>query len=496
MRALFWLFLFWGALPAAAVAQEIAHLPYYSADTTQVQQLAVAHRALVQQHFGTPTEGNGEYRDHYRRIAREAAADMYNSVRHSALLDPVLNPYVQRVFRQILAANPQLPPVQLVLSRNPEPNAHAVGSGTIMLNLGLLARLENESQLAFVLCHELAHVQARHMDTSLRARLTTLHSRELRRQVRRIVAAEYNVSSKLKTLVLGLSLTSTYHQRTHEKQADSLGYTLLKRSRFDAAQAYRALQLLDKIDEPLAAQPLKLAPFFGCAAAPYPLPEAAPARPKSIFTVAAPTQTALELTDTLKSHPDCAKRMRYLRELSQGQVADGPPATPPSPEFAQVRSLSRLEVIQSWFDFDCYDHALFEALQLLQEQPQHQYGRHMVTLCLFELREHLLHHRFTEVVSNSSPRQPESFRQLLAALYAWKLEDYPGLSTCFAQTAGPAPTGAAAPDEYALAASYAAAALAADATAASRQQQYLARYQRGRFSRLLFPPPPAKKPIR
>jgi predicted Zn-dependent protease len=71
----------------------------------------------------------------------------------------VLNPYVQRVFDHIRQANPQLPPVQLVLSRNPEPNAHAVGNSTVMLNVGLLGRLENESQLAYILCHELAHVQ-------------------------------------------------------------------------------------------------------------------------------------------------------------------------------------------------------------------------------------------------------------------------------------------------------------------------------------------------
>ena len=33
-------------------------------------------------------------------------------------------------------------------------------------------------------------------------------------------------------------------------------------------------------------------------------------------------------------------------------------------------AMSRLEAVQSWFHFDCYDHALFEALQLLNEQPQ------------------------------------------------------------------------------------------------------------------------------
>ena len=492
MRQLLLLFALGGALATPAAAQEAGYLPYFSPDTVQVQQLAATHRAAVQRDFEVPKTGSGEYREHYRKVAREAAAEVYNSVRYSALLDPVLNPYVQGVFQQIIRANPQLPAARLVLSRNPEPNAHAVGSSTVMLNLGLLARLENESQLAFVLCHELAHMQARHMETSLREQLTTIHSKELKREVRRIVAEEYNISSKLKTLALGMSLNSTYHQRKHEKQADSLGYTLLKRTRFEAPQAYRVLQLLDKIDQPRGAGSLALARYFGCAAFPYPV-ATVPPKSKSIFTVAAPVQTALELTDTLKSHPDCGKRMGYLRALAQGQVADSAPTTPPAPEFAHVRALSQLEVVQSWFDYDCYDHALFEALELLPEQPDNGYLHAVVTLSLFELRQHLLNHRFTEVVGNVSRHNPASFNQLLTALYAWKAEDYPGLSACFAQ-AGTAPALPA--NEYALAAQYAAATLAAAPTAPTLRQHYLTRYQHGRFRPLLFPETPAKKSSR
>ena len=494
MRHLFLLLALCGALATPAAAQPAVYPPYYSPDTVQVQQLAAAHRAAVQLALAVPKTGSGEYRDHYRKVAREAAAEVYNSVRYSALLDPVLNPYVQGVFQQIVRANPQLPAARLVLSRNPEPNAHAVGSSTVLLNLGLLARLENESQLAFVLCHELAHMQARHMETSLREQLTTIHGKELKRAVRRIVAEEYNIGSKLKALALGMSLNSTYHQRKHEKQADSLGYVLLKRTGFEAPQAYRALQLLDKIDEPRGETSLALARYFGCAAFPYPLAPALP-KPKSIFTVAAPAQTALELTDTLKSHPDCGKRMGYLRALAQGQVADGPPATPPTPAFAQMRALSQLEVVQSWFDYDCYDHALFEALLLLPEQPDNTYLHAVVTLSLFELHQHLLNHRFTEVVGNVSRYNPASFNQLLTTLYAWQAADYSGLSACFAQaTAAAAPAPPA--NEYALAAQYAAAVLAAAPAAAPLRQQYLARYQHGRFRPLLFPETPAKKSSR
>ena len=467
-------------------AQAPAELPFYSPDTVKVQQLAVAHRASVRQHFTatTPKAASGEYRDHYRKIAQEAATEVYNSVRYAALLDPVLEPYVQRIFGQLKAANPQLPAVQLVLSRNPEPNAHAMGNGTVMLNIGLLARLENESQLAFILCHELAHVQARHMDSGLRESLTTLHSKELKREVRRIVAQEYNIGSKLKTLALGMSLSSNYHQRKYEKQADSLGYVLLRRTAFDATQAYRALQLLDKMDEPYSAERLDLARYFGCAAAPYAY-ETAPAKPRSIFTVGAKATTVLETSDTLKSHPDCAKRMRFVRELAQGQVADGPPAAP-TPEWSRMVALSRLEVVQSWFDYDCYDHALFEALQLLPTQPQSTYLRSVVTLSLYELRRHLVDHSFMEVVGNVSKHNPENFNQLLTALYAWKAEDYKGLTACFAQQPAAAAPPAATPDEYALAARYAAATLVDEPATAALRQQYLAQYRQGRFAKLLF----------
>ncbi|SFQ36700.1 M48 family metalloprotease [Hymenobacter arizonensis] len=493
MRLLLLLFFLNSALVISAEAQQAQYLPFYSADTLRAHELAVAQQAAVQKYLVLPKSASSEYREHYRKIAQEAATDIYNTVRHSALLDPVLEPFVQRVFAQIREANPQLPPVQLVLSRNPAPNAHAVGNSTVMLNVGLLARLENESQLAYVLCHELAHIQAQHMERTLRGQLTKIHSKELRREVKRIVADEYNIGSKLKALALGLSLNSTFHHRQYEKQADSLGYTLLKRTRFDAPQAYRVLQLLDKIDQPRSPEPLALGQYFGCAAFPYPLPEA-PVKSRSIFTVAAPVKTALETTDTLKSHPDCAKRMRYLSELAQGQVADAPAA--PTPEFARIISVSRLEAVQSWFDYDCYDHALFEALQLLGEEPQNSYLRSVVTLSLYELREHLLKHTFYEVVGNVSQHHPENFNQLRTALNAWKADDYQGLLACFAQSAGAAPATAAPADEYTLAASYAAAAISGAPAAATLQRQYLTHYHNGKFAKLLFPNSmPSKKSI-
>jgi Zn-dependent protease with chaperone function len=485
MLRLYFLLLF-GALLRPARAQD-TYLPYYSKDTAQVFQLAQAHRNTLKTHLVVPKTGSSEYRDHYKRIVKQTSDEVYNSIRYSALLDPVVNPYVQQVFARILKANPQLPATaRLVLTKNPEPNAEALADGTVLLHIGLLPRLENESQLAFILCHELAHVQCRHTEKGLHEQLTTLHSKEMRRQFRRIVNSQYNISSKLKELALGVSLHNSYHSRQHEKQADSLGYVLLARTSFEAPQAFRALELLDKIDEPETTGPLDLTSSFSCASFPKAL-AAAPTKPVSIFQVKT-TKTVLETTDTLKTHPDCLKRMLFVSSLAKGNVARG--AQPTGSEYARIRAIGRLEVVQSWFDYDCYDRALFNALGLLREQPQNAYLHSVVQLSLYELRQHLEKHTFMEVVSKISTQNSDSFNQLLYALYGLHFEDFKGLGACFAQLTGPP---AAPANEYALAARYAATALADDAAkAAAAKAQYQRQYAGGKFDKLLFPSVPVK----
>jgi Zn-dependent protease with chaperone function len=477
---------FLGGIIGGAAAQQRPYLPYHVRDTTQLSALARQHRAAMTTHFVVPKGASAEFRDHYKRIVTAAAQDLYNSVRYTALPDSVLNPQVQRVFKRIVQANPGLPPTRLLLSRNPEPNAYATGDGTVVLNVGLLPKLENESQLAFVLCHELAHTALRHVDTGIESRLAVIHGKELQRAVQRIVLEEYNIASKIKSLALGYSLNTNYHQRRYETQADSLGYALLTRTQYDAPQAYRALELLDVIDQPDAPEPLELGRYFSCASFTRPL-TAAPA-PKSIFAVQREAPTALELTDTLKSHPDCAKRMRLIRRLAADKVASGPQAGT-SAQWERLRQASRLEVVQAWFDYDCYDRAFYGALQQLRREPQNAYLQAVVVLCLYELRQHMQQHKFYEVVSNTSAHNPASFNELLGVLNGLQLADFKNLSACFAQTTG-ASAPAAGADEYTLAAQYAGLQLADDpARAAAVRQHYQQQYRGGRFDALLFPDP-------
>ena len=67
--------------------------------------------------------------------------------------------YIQSVVKKIINSNEVLKEldVRVVFSRDLWPNAYSIGDGTIAFNAGLFIFLKNEAEMAFILCHELAH---------------------------------------------------------------------------------------------------------------------------------------------------------------------------------------------------------------------------------------------------------------------------------------------------------------------------------------------------
>lgn len=78
-------------------------------------------------------------------------------------LHPALGTYVSRVGTSLarVSERPNLP-YEFVVLNNSTPNAWALPGGKIAVNRGLLYELEDESQLAAVLGHEIVHAAARH----------------------------------------------------------------------------------------------------------------------------------------------------------------------------------------------------------------------------------------------------------------------------------------------------------------------------------------------
>lgn len=68
---------------------------------------------------------------------------------------------VQRLADRLAEADPSAPRIRVRVVPSEKVNAFALPDGTVLLNTGLLSRLQSENGLAFVLGHEMAHVRNR-----------------------------------------------------------------------------------------------------------------------------------------------------------------------------------------------------------------------------------------------------------------------------------------------------------------------------------------------
>jgi len=76
--------------------------------------------------------------------------------------DPVVNEYVNRLTQNLVRHSDAHVPFTVHVLEAPDINAFALPGGYFFVNTGLILAADNESQLAGVMAHEIAHVAARH----------------------------------------------------------------------------------------------------------------------------------------------------------------------------------------------------------------------------------------------------------------------------------------------------------------------------------------------
>lgn len=108
-------------------------------------------------------------------------------------------------------------------ARIPYSNAYCAENGIVLVNIGLLAKVENEAQLAFIICHEISHYKANH-------RLQLYN--DDRKDIRKLRPEELLLSQNL------------YSQQL-ELEADSMGFALYLGTPFEPQAALGAFAITE-----------------------------------------------------------------------------------------------------------------------------------------------------------------------------------------------------------------------------------------------------------
>ena len=158
--------------------------------------------------------------------------------------DPALQQYVTTVGMK-LAMNSERPnlPWHFTVVDTPAINAFALPGGYIYITRGILAYLDDESQMAGVLGHEIGHVTARHS--------VNQQSKSTLAQIGIIGGAIFapGGAAAAEAASSGLGLLFLKYGRDDEAQADQLGVRYATRAGWDPAGVPRMLVTLGRIEE-------------------------------------------------------------------------------------------------------------------------------------------------------------------------------------------------------------------------------------------------------
>ncbi len=331
-----------------------------------------------------------------------------------------LNLYVEQIFQTILDANPNINSdrMELLVSRDPIPNASCFGEGTFVINSSLIRRLENESQIAFVIAHEIAHYIDDHVNTGIINYVETKNDRSTQKEIKRVTKQKYNRNQQGVAVLKNVMYDSSQMSRTKESEADVRALELLANTTYSLEEAYKALTLLDTIDEEKYKEEIIIHREFNRPLYPFKPEWKVEENPLEAFF---DKEQKLELydlnEDSLKTHPNSLERASLIEQKIANYDPSGRQVNLQSKEIHdQAVQQADFDLVLNSYHFQNYGYTIYQSLQLQQKYPDHPFLVGIIGACMGEMAQAINKHELGKILPASSPEYEDNYNDLLKFL--------------------------------------------------------------------------------
>jgi len=293
-----------------------------------------------------------------------------------------LNEYLQEISDYLLRENPIKLKIKVFATRLYDVNARSIGEGTLMFDIGLLAKVENEAQLAFIVGHEITHYIKNHSFESFKSQ------KQLQEDVTR---SGERMAERIKK--------NMKYSRDSEFEADQYGLKLLGNSDYSVHESIKALKLLELAETDLYSDSLDYLSIFNSTEMPldslfgiiykqkkytYKKGEKKKAQKTYVNQKVKPEDETSEEAITSKeknedvdmfaTHPDIKDRIKTIENIKNSPEFKGNKLFILGEDrFMKIRRIARIELVNSLFQSGYYSRALYESLQLLQIEPNNSF---------------------------------------------------------------------------------------------------------------------------
>jgi hypothetical protein len=305
-----------------------------------------------------------------RKITREFYFDsnfaldnfLYNG---KVIFNASFSNYMKRVAAILLQNEPLVKGrLRFYLIASPEVNAFADHEGSIFITTGLLARLDNEAQLASILAHEAVHYVLKHALVG--------HIEEFK--------IDQGIST-YETDAANYLLRKHSFNRLQETQADINGFRTYIRSGYKIGALLDAFRILRTTGQPAFAGMADSTLFTWNSIR----------MPRAWFDTAYVDPLAEdEEDDAYSTHPALSKRSDTLRKIICGMALDtnsGKEFLVSEQEFGELRRQSQLSLCNQYILNGDFAGALYHISAMLKKHPEDQIAWGELARCLYVYAE-------------------------------------------------------------------------------------------------------------
>ncbi len=318
--------------------------------------------------------------------------------------DPV-SKYINKVADILLAENPKLrKELRFYVAKSPSVNAFSTDNGIIIVNVGLIAQLENEAQLAYCLAHEITHYVKKHNLNIFLEKKKIFSGKD-----------SYNKLSLSEAY-----LASNFRSREMEAEADKLGLNeVYLPSKYSLKALDRVFDVMQYSYLPFDEVPFDTT-FFDT---PYMhLPS------KCFLKEISPIKGDENYDEKKSIHPSIKSRRLVLQQLtSELSNENRVDFILPKEDFLKAKSLAQFEAIHQMIVLRDYGNAMYNSYFLLKEFPENKFLQTSIAYCLYALSEYKFKSTLKNVLTPYKTIEGQS-QQLFYLLNTLKKEELSAIS--------------------------------------------------------------------
>lgn len=273
--------------------------------------------------------------------------------------DPVTT-YLNKIKDEILRANPDIKQdIRIYTLLSNEVNAFTFDNGIVIVTTGLVAQVQNEAQLAFILCHEFVHYDKKHSITGY------VENRKVERG-----SGVYSSLSKDEE-----DLVKFRFAKEQETEADELGLTYYANTKYSYATIEGVFDVLLYSYLPIDEIAFSRTYFSDQY---YVIPS------KMYLDTLTAIEAEEDYDDETATHPNIKKRKaNVLSRIPEAVDTERIDFLMPVEDFKTVQALARFQGCDLYLNDVEYENALYQAYVLQQMYPENDYLKTVVAQSLY-----------------------------------------------------------------------------------------------------------------